>query len=251
MCKAFQKSLLMILLVSAVSATAYQRTEYHLGGAYDRVRYSEANMDEKGWLPGGYFGVKWVFDYPYALNARIDYYNGNLKYNGSTFSGTPVLDNSTKDWIRNIEVMGDVRAGAFTFHMGLGERVWFNDLVISYTRRTTYYYLPVGFTWEDPSGFYLKALQNFFLVGYNVSTLSSVSHTPPYGDVMVPQRVGNGWSAEIGWRDTSHPAVNLELAAYYKEWHVNDSESESTGGTSVIEPKNKTDILGFNLGIVF
>lgn len=249
--------LLMVSLLLATSvANAYQGTQYRIGGAYERIRYSEGVMDEQGWLPGAYAGARWIFDYPYVISARVDYFNGNLKYNGSTWDNgsgsTPVLNLTTKDWIRTTEVLGEVRAGAFTFLIGLGQRVWSNDLVISYTRETTYWYLPVGFTFLDVnSGLYFKAVENYFLIGSNTSRLSEISHNPPYSDVTMKQRSGSGFTLELGWQGRNNPQYNVEAAVYYREWHVNASDTEVTGNQIVFEPKNKTDILGFNLGLVF
>lgn len=251
MLKTFHRFLFIGLVIFGHSAMAYQGTKYRVGAAYDRIRFSEALMDEQGWLPGIYGAVQWVYDYPYALNARIDYFQGNLMYNGSTVEGTPILNNKTKDWIRNTELVLDIRSGVFVFHIGVAQRVWNDDLVISYNRLTTYYYLPVGFTVYDPSGFYFTALQNYFLIGENVSQLSQVRNTPPYNDVEMKQRSGTGFKLEAGWRERSASTTNYEFAVYYQEWRINASDTAQSGGREWVEPKNKTDILGFNLGVSF
>lgn len=250
MLKAFSRLVLISLISCGTLVRANENTEVHLGGAYERLRYAEDVMDEKGWLPGIYLGLKRIINDDFALRARIDYYNGNLSYNGSTWTGTPIIDNKTKDWVRIIELGGDYRLNdKLFFNLGLGERIWVNDLVISYTRRTSYYYVPAGVTYYFGQGFFLKAVQNFWIVGSNVSNLSSVSSS--YNDVNVKQASGGGWGGELGYRASNNPQVNLEVSIYYKEWRVNKSETEPSGSTTVFEPKNKTDIMGINLGVVF
>lgn len=249
---AFRKIFFIVLICVATSAIAYEKTEIRLGGSYDRFRYSEAPMDEQGWLPGVYLGGKWIFTPQYALRARVDYFWGNLTYNGSTETGTPIVNNKTKDWILNVDLGGDIQLNErVSFNIGLATRIWYDDLVISYTRKTTYYYLPVGFTYHFNGGFTLSAVQNYWLVGNNVSNLSSVPNTPPYSNVTLKQPSGTGWGVALGWRASNNPKTNFETSIYWREWHVDASSSAQSGGKTVVEPKNKTDILGFTLGVVF
>ena len=240
------------LIFLAVSAAAYEKAVVNLGFAYDRFRYSESNMDEQGWLPGIYLGSEWIVNPQYSVRARADYYRGNLTYNGSAFDGTPILNNKTKDWILNIELGSDINLNErVAFNIGLATRIWYDDLVISYTRKTTYYYLPVGLTYNFNGGFSLKAVQNYWLVGNHVATMSSVPHTPPYSDINVKQPSGTGWGVELLYRATNNSKANLEIAVYWREWHVDASTTEQSGGQTLYEPKNKSDTLGFNLGVAF
>ncbi len=247
------RSLFLIAAIStAGSAFAYEKTLIRMGGAYERFRYTEPVMTEDGWLPGLYLGGKWIFDQQHSLRARADYFNGNLSYNGSTFSGAPISNLKTKDWILNIEIGGDIQLNErVSLNLGLAQQIWNDDMVSSFVRKTTYSYLPVGLTYNFTPQLWLKAVQYYWLVGYNQTNMSMVPHTPPYSDVKMKQPSGTGWAFELGWTANNNAKVNLEGTIYYREWHVNQSENAVSGGQTVYEPANKTDILGFNLGVIF
>lgn len=228
------------------------KSQYRFGLAYERFGYSEPAMTENGWLPGLYLGGKWNLDPTHALRIRVDYFNGNLSYNGSTFSGAPISNVKTKDWILNIEIGGDIQLNKrVALNIGLAQQYWNDNISNSFVRKTTYSYLPVGLTYNFTPNLWLKAVQNYWLVGYNETDMSMVPNNPPYGTIKMKQPSGSGWGVEMGWTANNNAKVNIEGTVFYREWHVNQSQNAENGGQTFYEPSNKTDIFGFNLGIVF
>lgn len=252
MFKVLRHSFCLVAIFCATSVQVYASTEYKLGIAYDNINYTENNMTEKGWIPGVYLGFRWVLDAIHALRLRVDYSSGNLKLNGTNWGSEYYDGVTTKDNILNVDLGADFRLNERVFFsIGLAQRIWNDNMVVSFTRKSTYSYLPVGLTYFFSPNLFFKAVQNYWLVGSTQVNMSSIPHTPPYNDVKVSLPSGNGWSTELGWRANNNPSTNIEFTIYYRQWAVNQSESEMTGGVTYTQPSNKTNNLGFNLGVLF
>lgn len=219
----------------------------NLDYTYTDIVYKEPGlMNEKGRLAGvrGEVGINFLG--VMGISAGGEYQDGNLYYDGSTFSGTPVKQ-VTKDYFRRTEFLAHILYGSMTLSAGLAERYWFNDLVVSYRRRTRYNYIPVYFTYRL-SSVYLKMEHDVWQKGWNKSHMSDVNASAR--DVEFELGKGTGMGVELGYLLLSGSMATRIFVAYHK-WDVNPSNVQNDGTQNLIEPKNSTTEIKVGLGLAF
>lgn len=218
----------------------------NLDYTYTDLVYKEPGlMSERGQLAGirGELGVNMAG--LFAISAGGEYQDGNLYYDGSTFGGTPVKT-VTKDYIRRTEFLAHGFYGPVQVSVGLAERYWFDDLVISYRRRTRYNYIPVYFTYRTES-LYFKIEHDVWQKGWNKSHMRDVN--PAARDVEFTLGAGTGMGVEIGYMFQG--TVSTRIFAAYHKWDVKESDVQSDGTQLLIEPKNNTTEVKVGIGLGF
>jgi hypothetical protein len=230
------------------SALAAERSLY--GGVsyvHSYVDYKEPGvMTEEGLLKGVGADLLWRFNDVISLNLQGKFLSGELEYTGETFSGTP-LKQTTEDIIREYRGLFQFKLNNFVPYAGYGYRYWKNDLVISYVRETTYYYLPIGlrYVWRP---FYLSFEHREFLNGVNVSHMSDVD--PSRNNVTLNQDKGRGYLIEAGLL-ARIKAFDFKFSVAYERWEIDDSDTASDGVDTLVEPHNSTNALTFSLGMFY
>lgn len=203
-------------------------------------------MTEKGNLFGSRGQLLWNIQPTFAMSVGGHYLFGNLTYDGSTFSGTPVTT-ETEDWVLQGQLLAHFRQPNFEVAFGVARRVWFNDLVISYTRTTTYTYFPVIFKGKLDR-FYTSLEYRIWGQGRNVSTLSDVSTAR--SDVELTQDNGMGYAIEVGY-EIPREKVSFRIFFAYDYWSVADSNVQFDGVDFLFEPENNTQTYLLGGGIIF
>ncbi len=116
-----------------------------------------------------------------------------------------------------------------------------------YTRRSQYFYMPLGARFDPMDDLYIKAQYNLFLLGNQTSYLNSAQ--PAYPDVMNEQH--DGWGLDIA--GNYEFATDWSVYGFYRYWSVEKSEiangNTQLGYVTWFEPDNTTNEFG--LGIAY
>jgi len=204
-------------------------------------------MSEEGQFPFGLRGqALFKFNTEFGVSIGGYGYAGNLTYNGSTFSGDPITV-ETEDWVREERILAHLIQNQLQLAFGVARRTWFNDLVISYTRTTTYTYFPAIIK-VDADQLYTSFEYRFWGVGKNVSTLSDVSASR--NDIELTQNEGFGYAVEVGFR---FPIGQFQSRVFfnYDYWKVDQSDVQFDGVDFLVEPDNNSHIYTFGAGLIF
>jgi len=238
-----------LLFLGLFSSSIWAGENVTIGASYvhSQVDYKEPGlMTEKGPLNGVAIDLK-ISPWEHAqLRGQAKYLVGNLEYDGSTFSGTPVKV-TTDDNITEYRLVAGLTFEDFTPYVGYGYRFWRNDLVISYVRDTTYNYLPMGVRY-DGKYFFAGAEYRRWLSGRNTSYLSDVGGGRH--DVSFRQKNGKGYAYEAGFAFGLEP-VDIKISVLYETWDVDRSTTANDGVDNLVEPKNRTRATSFNVGIFY
>jgi hypothetical protein len=219
----------------------------HLDMVYDHIKYEEPGvMNEEGGIGGmrgeiGFQVLNWV-----SLGIGGMYMDGRLFYDGSTFNGTPAKT-ITADYFRESFAKLHFGFSSFVFSLGYAQRYWYNDLIVSYRRRTEYTYTPVELTYVT-TPFYATLSYYSWTEGENKSHMSDVD--PARLDVTVAQKKGNGYALEVGRIIAASP-ISARVFLGYQKWDVERSEIGNDGTQNLVEPKNNTDTYRIGLGMMF
>ncbi|MGZ3721806.1 MAG: hypothetical protein ACXVA9_02670 [Bdellovibrionales bacterium] len=243
-----------LILFCLFTATGLAHAQHQGANAWLNVDYTytdmkdpEPSMSEKGRLAGirGDIGIG-LFD-NFGISVGGEYQDGNLYYDGATFSGTPVKQ-VTKDYLRDTRAMANFMFGPMTFSAGVAQREWFNDLVISYRRRETYNYYPIVVTvYRD--GIYMKVENDIWKSGRNKSYMHDVNAAEK--DVEFQQNSGTGYGAEIGYLIPTADHFSTRIFISYHRWDVKDSDVQNDNVYDLQEPKNNTVTVQLGLGLSF
>lgn len=239
----------LVLLSLLFSPKTMAQKRWGLGASYlySQVNYKEPSiMNEKGALSGVGLEAQYnLFNWA-ALNLQGKWLQGNLEYDGSTFSGTP-LSQTTKDVITEYRGLLALKWGHFSPYAGYGQRYWMNDLVISYRRETTYHYVPIGFryVWRP---LYISYESRQFLDGLNVSHMSDIGGGR--SDVKMKQKSGKGYALEAGVL-ARISTFDLKISLGYEYWGIEDSETSNDGVDTLVEPHNSTNTYTLGVGVYF
>lgn len=241
-------NLFALISFAQAQAQAQEISSNHLaiGLTYNQMNYEEPGvMTEKG----GNGGVQGEFFYGIGSNVNLSifagYWDGRLFYEGSTFSGTPV-QTITRDYVADTRLYVNTTFSPFQISIGYGRRFWYNDLVISYRRRTEYKFIPIIVKYMSGSIYY-SLEYDVWAGGINKSHMSDTGGGRT--DVEMKQNTGTGFGAELGWVFGSAPATTVFLKVH--KWDVADSETSFDGVDNLVEPKNNTLTTTLGIGLVF
>lgn len=214
---------------------------------YTDLTYKQELMIENGRLAGvrGDLG----FDLASFMGIGVggSYQDGNLGHKGTTLTGT-TLNGLTKDYIRETHALLHLYYGQAVISAGMAEREWYNDLVASNRRRTTYKYYPVSLTFHRRM-LYVKAETLIWAKGKNKSYMSDVSALQK--DVEFTQDSGSGYGVELGLLIPTAMGARTRIYVAYQRWEVKDSDTQFDGVYYLKEPKNNTTILQAGIGLSF
>lgn len=221
--------------------------QYRLDLQYLRKNYEEPSvMTEKGQFTVFRGEAFWWYFGNFGGSVGGYYTSGTMNYTGATFSGTPVKV-VTKDYIYEYFLKAHAKIPNWEFSLGYAHRVWHNDLVISYTRKTKYTYYPLSATYRyEP--FYFRFEYRIWGEGKNLSTMSRVDASAR--DVTFTQSSGSGYVFEIG---VQYPWGPMQVKTYlaYDTWIVDDSDIQNDNTQNLIEPHNKTESFLLGVGFIY
>jgi hypothetical protein len=242
-------ALLCILFATSLAHAQHagQSIWLNVDYTYTDLTYKEPSMSEKGRLAGvrGDLGIG-LFD-NFGVSVGGQYQDGNLNYDGATFTGTPVKQ-VTKDYLRETYMLGNFMMGPVTISGGVGQREWFNDLVVSYRRREIYNYYPISMTVFRDS-LYFKVENIIWKSGKNKSYMHDVSAAEK--DVEFSQGSGSMYGAEIGYLIPNADHFSSRVFIAYRRWDVDASDTQNDNVYNLQEPKNNTVTLQLGLGVSF
>lgn len=241
-------ALIFAATVSQAVHAQYQGANWlHIDYTYMDMTYKEPDvMSEKGRLPGVRAELGLSLMPGLAISAGGEYYDGHLNYDGATFGGTPVKQ-VTNDYVRDLRALVHLMWAPFVLSAGVGDRYWFDDLVISYRRRTQYQYTPIILTY-NMGGIYLSAETDLWGKGTNKSHMSDVN--PAHSDVSFKLGKGSGLGFEAGMFIPSALGATRVFLRYHK-WNVEQSDVQNDGVNNLVEPKNETTTVTAGIGLAF
>jgi hypothetical protein len=225
--------------------------------------YEESLMEEKGLLNGIFAGYTHRAQSGLMLSAEVEYFYGELDYDGQYQNGTP-LEADTDDHL--FQVRGLIgwdfffRGWTITPYTGLGWRYW-NDRIHAvggYEREIRYFYAPFGFEFlNSPAPAWLigfTAEYDLFLDGQADANFSDIG--PGYEDASMDQNFGEGYGVRFSAAATyAFEKFSLTLEPFFRYWDIEESDTDAAAvpnGTVVwVEPENETTIYGFGLSIGF
>lgn len=174
-----------------------------------------------------------------------EYQDGNTTFEGTSFGGTPMRV-VTNDYIRQTQALVHFVYGPAVFAAGMAERYWYNDLVVSYRRRTQYNYIPIYVTYRAAQ-VYVKVEHDIWQRGTNKTHMSDVN--PAARDVEFKLGDGSGMGVEIGY--VIPGMVTTRIFAAYHKWDIKESDVQSDGTQDLVEPKNSTTEIKAGIGLAF
>ncbi|MGE3683874.1 MAG: hypothetical protein AB7G93_19315 [Bdellovibrionales bacterium] len=243
--------LILLLCFTSYGTQAFaqwqQSSWFHLDYTYTDFTYKEPGvMSEKGRLAGvrGEVGLNllsWL-----ALSAGGQYQDGNLNYDGSTFDGTPIKT-VTKDYIRDTRALIHIVASSVSLSFGIAQRYWYDDLVISYRRRTRYDYKPIILTYHQ-NGLYVSYEHVLWDKGWNKSHMSDVDSNRRDPEFTLGK--GSGMGVELGYLMPGS-RVSTRVFVKYHKWKVKESDIQSDGTQALVEPNNNTTTYQIGIGLAF
>jgi len=207
----------------------------------------------RGWLENPQQDLKAM------LRGEARYAGGSVDYNGAYQDGTPLQYGGIND--RTFEIRGMAGLDAFicdnkllaTLYTGAGYRQLddeLSEMLGGYDRRSQYLYIPVGCEFVFRSyGKWLMTLTaeyDWFIKGQQTSELGRFRGLR---DVENDQDHGSGFRASLR---LDHENERFFIEPYFRLWNIGKSEVEHAGsGFYVLEPKNRTQEIGVNLGMAF
>lgn len=205
------------------------------------------------------------------VHASLELSYGSLDYDGQTWGGIPVKEDSD-DWIvegrflfgHDYYLRGPMgyRGHFITPYIGLGLRCWYNDTEGrgGYAREVRYWYFPIGMKinghLSDHWTCTINAEYDFFLGGRVKSRFSDIH--PGYNDPAVDQDIGEGYGCRfsLGFTRKLDKTHAVALEPYITYWHIDESDIglltfHGMPDTYIIEPANKTTSYGLRIGLEF
>lgn len=211
---------------------------------FANTAYEEPDvMTEKGGNGGVEAELGYGFSPTFGVSLFGAYWDGRLHYEGSTFGGTPV-ETITADFVSDTRLYLNTKLSSLQISLGYGRRFWYNDLVISYRRRTEYKFVPLKITFTSGSLYYAVEYDHW-LEGLNKSHMADVGGGR--SDVELPQKTGMGYGLEVGW--ILAPMAQAFIRVH--KWMVDPSETAFDGVDTLVEPENNTLTTTVGMGLVF
>ncbi|MCF8023906.1 MAG: hypothetical protein K9K82_00255 [Desulfobacteraceae bacterium] len=244
---------------------------YEIGPDLRYFKYEEDDlMEEKGFMYGAvgeinYHGIVNGHNRLMA-NVKLECFGGALDYDGQTWGGTPV-EEDTNDWMfeyRTLIGFDSVLSDRYllTLFTGIGYRYWNNDIrgTGGYEREIKYLYQPLGvkiagimannWTWGA------SAEYDFFWMGKVQSNLSDVNSG--YNNPEVNQNATDGYGLKLSCQLKRKMSLKyaITIEPYIRYWEIEKSGTEilTYNGNPyryVWEPANETISYGLRLKFVF
>jgi hypothetical protein len=237
-----------------------RKSSLEFGLMYYYYDYSESiNSNESGWLPGIYLS----YDYKEPSNIYIklygNYADGNLTYDGATFSGTPMSFDHSMSFFKFEGDIGYTNAINEKLllipYTGYGYRYWRRGETENISgalfikEQYTWSYIPVGvrvdYKMDDKWTIGANAAVHFMFGGKMTAYFSEVNSALPDVDF------------DLG----DKPAYYFEIPVSYKYdqnwsfvgtfWYEYSEIGKSDTVYGLYEPDSKTNQYGFSLGVAY
>jgi hypothetical protein len=239
---------LLFLSFCAAAATAQQENApgswLNLEYTYNNIEASDSALSEKGAFAGirGELGLNLTSN---NLGASIagEYMDGSFQADGSAVTGT-AIHGLTRDYIRDLRALAHYFSGGLVFSAGLGQREWYDNLVVTYPRRETYNYYPLMVTFYRES-VYFRFEYDVWSKGKSTAYMSTLN--PAAGDVSVTRGSGNGYGLEVGYVVPASGRFGARAFLSYHRWDAGDSDSQA----GFAESKTSATVLAGGLGVGF
>jgi len=246
-----------------------KRFQFGAGVGTAQFKYSEAKMTEKvddmtDLEAYAVFPIKTRMQ----VTGELGFLSGSGGYDGQTQDGAPIKSGSDTS-VSNLRGLfgwrlftNEDQTSRILPYAGLGLRNLKNTIQGDggYRREVDYLYLPMGteFAWETSNRwtFSIRPELRLLLLGTVTSYLSDAN--PDLPDVTNYQSSGAGFQISGSVRK-QFQHFGIALQAYFEQWHVDDSDTQTTafnsGGTEyelkTVEPSNDTQTVGINALVTF
>jgi len=256
------ESISKLNLPASALELGHQNSGWGASALFSFVEYSEPSlMTESGPLVGMGLSYTYAFrDNPVVLRLEGEYHYGQLTYNGSTSTGTPMTAPAEDNILNGRALLGfqaqptdRINIGPF---LGVAAR-YLNDLIQGgYDREITYLYLPIGanLTFGLSNRWLLSVggEYDYFISGSAVSHLNQSNSEFP--TVYNTQSNGYGYRLTAGLA-RSFEKWTLNVSPYISCWSVQQSDiqtfSTSNGPMSAWEPENTSTMYGVKFSARF
>jgi hypothetical protein len=236
-----------IALVSLSASADAPPLWLKLAGTYTDLAYKESKMNEKGQLSGVSGELGMALFGTLGVSAGGEYMSGSPQYSGETLDGTSIHA-LTKDYVRDLRVLGHMFLGPIVISGGVGQRYWYEDLVTSYRRSTQYDYYPVFVTYHYRY-FYVRGETDLWKGGKSTAFMSDTSRLRK--DVHFKQSKGSGFGAELGCMIPTAAGLAARVFIAYHSWDIKASDVQNDGVDNLVEPDNTTTTLQLGIGLNF
>ena len=264
----------------ASSPLKASRFELFAGATLMRFDYAEFDSDgawldeETGWLPGMLLGATLSWPGQWYVSGRLDFFSGEVGYQGQTqsadpvLSGLPIVSQADTDIIDTVALLGH-RFSRADVYAGLGYYFWRRNIQPT----TTNGGLPVAGVLEFYSWTY-------FLLGTKLPLLDNEDNRFEFdlrltrmlqaqmevdflgygGYDNVYLNLGREWGLRLAlpWTlQRFRPGLQLVVEPYYVRWNLGRSAvSELTingagTGSGVVEPRSETANYGISVYLRF
>ncbi len=258
-------SVLVVLCSGNMAARAAFAGEADIYVAFDRFVWKEFGDDgsrllkESGTLTGVGFAYREEFSNHVTLNPGIEFFGGNVDYNGSTQSGVPVATTVNYFGAKLEGELGRKFRMTEPFFLepfgGLGFRAWLRDIhnataqngstASGYTEQWITLHVRLGLR----GGMDISQTTRFFVEGgvklplYNENTayLSSKGLGP---DVTLHPGRQSSLFAEAGMR------INHFIGSVFYDG-MRFPRSDNVTASGFFQPRSTADIVGLKLGVAF
>ncbi len=223
------------------------------------ITYKEPGlMEESGAMVG--IGGSYTYRKGIMLQAEGVFKYGQVDYDGSTQSGTPVTANGIDNYLFEVRVTGGydflVSTTTITPYIGLGHRYLSDNadtIPNGYQRESNYLYSPIGITTKTAleNGWFWGVTVEYdvFWSGVQKSYLSDVDSR--IDDVENDQHKGYGFRASIVFQNST-----FLIEPFFRYWKIEDSDAAfiTALGTPIaigIEPDNNSTEIGLKAAYIF
>ena len=259
------------LYLSLFCVIANARFSGEAGYGYNFYQYEEPGIMK---IDGTFHTIFAKLAYINTISTEINYiqsFNANLKYNGSTQGGTPLINIPSKDSFFNIDYKIGARIGDYASYdgfgyVGIGYRYLNNRISGSggYEREQAYYYIPTGYYASDCITSILFARYGFefryVFLGVNKTHIGDALPGISPSVLKMEQKHNLGFKTYVGFDFFVSDSMKIftQLSAEY--WYIRESSTSMTtyknsDGSIIqqswVEPKNNTIQLGIEIGFGF
>ncbi|RDU56704.1 hypothetical protein [Helicobacter sp. MIT 99-5507] len=265
----FKKFLYLCLFCIVANARFITETGYR----YSFYQYEEPGlMKINGTLHAFFAKLAYISDF---ISTEMNYaqsFNANLKYNGSTQGGTPLVNIPSEDNFFNADYKIGARLGLYNNYegfgyLGIGYRYLNNRISGSggYRREQVYYYVPVGFYASDSMssrGLFARYGFEFryMFLGINKTHIGDAIQGINPSVLEMEQKHGLGFRTHFGFDYIMINDFKLftQLSAEY--WYIRESSvgittyKDNSGKIvqqSWVEPRNNTVQFSIEVGLGF
>ncbi len=223
------------------------------------ITYKEPGLMKES---GAMVGIGGSYTYRENVMFKVDgvFKYGQVDYDGSTQSGTPVQANGIDNYLLEIRVTGGydflVSTTTITPYIGLGNRYLVDNadtIPNGYQRESNYLYSPIGITTKTAldNGWFIGVTMeyDFFWSGVQKSYLSDVDSR--IGDVENDQHNGYGLRASLIFQNST-----FVIEPFFRYWNIEDSDAAfiTALGRPIaigIEPENNSTEIGLKAAYIF